>query len=203
MAPRGFDSSISRTIPRTKLWKFVISATLITASLYILIIFFTTYPDLEEISPASRTHSLPNLLTSFKRSQNEYAAPLLRGIDPKNRLRYELAMRKGAFRCLISGEEIAVSHLNDDYCDCQDGTDEPSTSACSYMVKEIYFYCKTKNDMGVGIRHANRIPSAWVDDGICDCCDGSDEKGSLVCKETCSLTGIKWRGGKFPVRSDY
>ena len=28
-------------------------------------------------------------------------------------------------------EGLALSAVNDDYCDCSDGSDEPSTSACS------------------------------------------------------------------------
>ena len=52
--------------------------------------------------------------------------------------------------------------LNDDYCDCTDGTDEPSTSACVHA----YFVCSSGG---------TRIPSSRVNDGVCDCCDGSDE----------------------------
>lgn len=38
--------------------------------------------------------------------------------------------KDGQFRCRSSGEEISYSQVNDDYCDCQDGSDEPSTDAC-------------------------------------------------------------------------
>ena len=34
------------------------------------------------------------------------------------------------FRCLESGEIILFSQINDHFCDCKDGTDEPSTNAC-------------------------------------------------------------------------
>ena len=34
------------------------------------------------------------------------------------------------FKCLESGETIFFNQINDHYCDCKDGTDEPSTSAC-------------------------------------------------------------------------
>ncbi|KAK3850145.1 hypothetical protein Pcinc_034190 [Petrolisthes cinctipes] len=71
------------------------------------------------------------------------------------------------FRCVASGKEISADRVNDDYCDCpEDGSDEPRTNACV-------------NGKFVCLKHANRypksIPSAWVNDGVCDCCDGSDE----------------------------
>ena len=34
------------------------------------------------------------------------------------------------FKCLESGELVLFSQINDHYCDCKDGTDEPSTNAC-------------------------------------------------------------------------
>ena len=73
------------------------------------------------------------------------------------------------FTCQSSQEIIPVSQLNDEYCDCEDGSDEPLTSACSFT----QFHCR----FGHVIDHPNWkvIPSSRVNDGICDCCDGSDE----------------------------
>jgi protein kinase C substrate 80K-H len=34
------------------------------------------------------------------------------------------------FTCLDGSLTLPYSHLNDDYCDCRDGTDEPGTPAC-------------------------------------------------------------------------
>lgn len=73
------------------------------------------------------------------------------------------------FKCLNSEQYIPFSKVNDDYCDCEDETDEPSTSACPKSV----FYCDfqyRKKPMSV-----NKVSSGKVNDGICDCCDGSDE----------------------------
>lgn len=102
--------------------------------------------------------------------------------------------------------------MNDDYCDCPDGSDEPGTSACSYIsplspespivagrASENYslalpgFYCKNKN------HRPAYIPFTQVNDGICDydlCCDGSDEwkgVGGVVCADRCSEIGKQWR----------
>jgi protein kinase C substrate 80K-H len=73
-------------------------------------------------------------------------------------------------------KQISYSAVNDDYCDCSDGSDEPGTSACDGMM----FYCENKGFTPQLIR------SSWVDDGICDCCDGSDEPlRRIICPNIC------------------
>ncbi|XP_021939758.1 glucosidase 2 subunit beta [Zootermopsis nevadensis] len=75
---------------------------------------------------------------------------------------------RGNFVCVHTREEIDFSRVNDDFCDCLfDGSDEPGTSAC----QNGRFYCDTQNNIG----HSESVPSSYVNDGICDCCDGSDE----------------------------
>jgi len=69
--------------------------------------------------------------------------------------------RDGKFKCLLSGQTFPFDRLNDNYCDCEDGTDEPSTSACATGT----FSCQS----------GRKIPSSRVNDGVCDCCDGGDE----------------------------
>lgn len=65
------------------------------------------------------------------------------------------------------GDEIGV--LNDDYCDCSDGSDEPDTSACSHVtIRQSTFNCKD----GMSTIYASRVL-----DGVRDCLDGSDEEG--------------------------
>lgn len=70
--------------------------------------------------------------------------------------------------------------LNDEYCDCSDGSDELLTSACSHITSRP-FQCKYSVAINV------TLPFSRVNDGICDCCDGSDEVSSVV-NETCPNT---------------
>lgn len=106
--------------------------------------------------------------------------------------------------------------MNDDYCDCPDGSDEPGTSACSYLSnlsppqllpgfaagttnisKEALalpgFYCKNKH------HRPSYVPSSLVNDGVCDydlCCDGSDEwagVGGVKCENRCIAMGKEYR----------
>jgi protein kinase C substrate 80K-H len=107
---------------------------------------------------------------------------------------------------------VPIAQVNDDYCDCPDGSDEPGTAACSYIsplsppqpsggkagtVNESLalpgFYCKNKGHI------ASYIPFTNVNDGVCDyelCCDGSDEYdgvGGVKCEDQCAKIGKEWR----------
>lgn len=72
---------------------------------------------------------------------------------------------KNEFTCLNGEKTLPSSAINDEFCDCKDGSDEPGTSAC----KNGVFYCQNQKF------HGSIIPSSHVGDLICDCCDGSDE----------------------------
>ncbi|KAF7728067.1 hypothetical protein EC973_006704 [Apophysomyces ossiformis] len=85
---------------------------------------------------------------------------------------------QGNWKCLDGSRSIAFSAINDDYCDCPDGSDEPGTSACP----NSHFYCRNEGHIPAYIK------SYAVNDGVCDeaCCDGSDEAQGLCpnrCKE--------------------
>jgi hypothetical protein len=68
------------------------------------------------------------------------------------------------FPCRNGIQFIALNYVNDDYCDCNDGSDEPGTSACSNT--KVLFECADRR---------KSIPTSMVNDGIRDCVDGSDE----------------------------
>merc|ERR1712013_890723 len=64
--------------------------------------------------------------------------------------------------------------------DCEDGSDEPGTSACP----NGKFFCEH------GGYRALVIPSSRVGDQVCDCCDGSDEwESKVTCHNTCQEMG--------------
>lgn len=72
---------------------------------------------------------------------------------------------KQTFRCFSDNKIINLSQVNDNYLDCNDGSDEPGTA----ILSNGKFYCKNEGSVP-------KIINSWsVGDGICDCCDGSDE----------------------------
>ncbi|CAB4069117.1 PRKCSH [Lepeophtheirus salmonis] len=101
-----------------------------------------------------------------------------RGVDPDFVSFYDSAKN---FQCLDGSSIIDYRKVNDDYCDCEDGSDEPGTSACP----NGSFFCHNMGFM------QSRIPSSRVNDGICDCCDGSDEEQRMIIIEE----GLKLKEG--------
>jgi hypothetical protein len=61
------------------------------------------------------------------------------------------------FQCKDGSRSIAASRVNDDYCDCDDGSDEPGTSAC----QNGNFWCENKGGK------SKHIFSSRVNDGFC------------------------------------
>ncbi|KAK4374458.1 hypothetical protein RND71_005135 [Anisodus tanguticus] len=101
------------------------------------------------------------------------------GIAPQDAYYYK-GLSSGAIKCKDGSKKFTKDQLNDDFCDCPDGSDEPGTSACP----SGKFYCKNAGHVPLSIY------SSRVNDGICDCCDGSDEyDGKVKCPNTCWEVG--------------
>ena len=108
--------------------------------------------------------------------------------------------------------KIPFARVNDDYCDCPDGSDEPGTSACAHLSSYSPqtpsdsapksangtlalpgFYCKNKGHL------PSYVPFTSVNDGVCDydlCCDGSEEwdhVGGIKCEDKCKEIGKEWK----------
>ncbi|KAH7020852.1 glucosidase II beta subunit-like protein-domain-containing protein [Microdochium trichocladiopsis] len=134
-----------------------------------------------------------------------------RGVSPEFVKYYG---NKDTFTC-ISHPSIIISSskVNDNSCDCPDGSDEPGTSACAYLdplsppqplpgsVSGTTntsnalpgFWCENKGHIG------SYVPFIYVNDGVCDyelCCDGSEEfsgAGGVKCPNKCAEIGKEWR----------
>lgn len=116
------------------------------------------------------------LLGLFTCGAPAFSTPAMLGIDPQEKGYYE----SKKIMCKDGSKSFSRDRLNDDFCDCADGTDEPGTSACP----EGKFYCTNTGHAPI------LMSSSRVNDGICDCCDGSDEYyGKIRCPNTCKKAG--------------
>lgn len=121
---------------------------------------------------------------------------------------------KNEFSCITNTAiKLSLSQVNDNSCDCPDGSDEPGTAACAKIdplspqqplpgsasgttntTNSLPgFWCANKGHIG------SYVPFSYVNDGVCDydlCCDGSEEysgKGGVKCANKCSEIGKEYR----------
>lgn len=105
------------------------------------------------------------------------------GVSPENQHLYDVS-DDGTWRCLLDLSIVLQAHqINDNFCDCPDGSDEPGTNACEFTEDAPqYFYCANEGYL------PKYIENFKVNDGVCDydvCCDGSDEYLSGKCENRC------------------
>ncbi|KAI1348529.1 glucosidase II beta subunit-like protein-domain-containing protein [Xylaria sp. FL0043] len=139
------------------------------------------------------------------------ASSLPRGVGPEFAKFYEI---KDTFACLAHPSIVLkASQVNDNTCDCPDGSDEPGTAACAFLdslspVQPLPaslsgttnttnalpgFWCANKGHIGA------YVPFMFVNDGVCDydlCCDGTEEYGrvgGVKCENRCAEIGKEWR----------
>ncbi|ORZ19163.1 glucosidase II beta subunit-like-domain-containing protein [Lobosporangium transversale] len=128
------------------------------------------------------------------RSSHNNSNKETRGVAPSRQKLYT-ADEKGNWKCLGGSKTISFKGVNDDYCDCPDGSDEPGTAACG----NSYFYC-------ANVGHAPAyIRTSRLNDGVCDpeCCDGTDEfaeSGGIRCPNICQEVGAEARAERERVR---
>lgn len=147
--------------------------------------------------------------SSIQHAVASTSASLPRGVSPDHASYYQDSTK---FVCIYNPSiSLSTTQVNDDYCDCPDGSDEPGTSACSHISPRSPpliinndptqnntaalpgFYCYNEG------HNPHYVPFAYVNDGVCDtelCCDGSDEwaqAGGVKCENKCKEIGAAWQ----------
>ncbi|KAK6777187.1 hypothetical protein RDI58_023904 [Solanum bulbocastanum] len=129
-----------------------------------------------ETTTLTQQTSLLLLLSFFFFHVSNSSTDLPIGIHPLDEKYYA----SDVIKCKDGSNSFTIDRLNDDFCDCIDGTDEPGTAACP----SGKFYCRNVGST------PKFLFSSRVNDDICDCCDGSDEYDSNVnCPNTCVMGG--------------
>lgn len=138
------------------------------------------------------------------------AGSVPRGVGPEFAKHYG----KEEFACIDAPNvKISSTRVNDNSCDCPDGSDEPGTAACAHIDPLSPeqplagsasgstnttnalpgFWCANKGHIGA------YVPFVYVNDGICDydlCCDGTEEfagVGGTKCENKCKEIGKEYR----------
>lgn len=103
------------------------------------------------------------------------SSPGVKGVHPSLYPKY-VPTSSALWPCLDGSRSISWSAVNDDYCDCPDGSDEPGVSAPSRLIltcnglilhlgtsacRNSTFFCRNIGHVGAS------ISSTRVNDGLC------------------------------------
>ncbi|KAG6032331.1 hypothetical protein E4U41_007245, partial [Claviceps citrina] len=139
------------------------------------------------------------------------AGSLPRGVGPEYVSHYQGTTE---FTCISDPSiKLSLDRVNDNTCDCPDGSDEPGTAACAHIdplspdqplpgsgtvsasARPALpgFWCENAGHIG------SYVPFLYVNDGMCDhdlCCDGTEEYGQVGgvrCENRCAEIGKEYR----------
>ncbi|XP_073140340.1 glucosidase 2 subunit beta isoform X2 [Henckelia pumila] len=105
------------------------------------------------------------MMQGISRSASFSPQDSILGVAPEDENYYMGLSSRGTIKCKDGSKKFNKSQLNDDFCDCADGSDEPGTSACP----NGKFFCKNTG-------HAPLfLYSSRVNDGICEHKERIDE----------------------------
>ena len=120
-------------------------------------------------------------------------------------------------------QTIPPERINDGYCDCPlDGLDEVETGACSGSIDGMWAGIPPSSIYGGGgggnsessdymfvcqQQPSLRLPPSRINDGICDCCDGADERQSEAsassCPNICDAVLASEREARMKLQKDF
>jgi Glucosidase II beta subunit-like len=83
-----------------------------------------------------------------------HAAASLRGVDPARLPTYSAAHASGTLECFDGSKRVASSAVNDNYCDCTDGSDEPGMRIAVDPVTLHSACCAMNGDL---LRHITTV----------------------------------------------